>query len=63
MKQLLPILLVSLFMSCSSVKVVRDQFDNSASIKLEISDTDEYNGFDRLDGKIKNCKDPIYKRL
>ena len=56
MKQLLPILLASLFISCSSVKVVRDEFDNSASVKLEISDSDEYNGFARLDGKIKIVK-------
>ena len=56
MKQLLFILLVSFFISCSSVKVVRDEFDNSASIKLEIKDTDEHNGFNRLDGNIKIVK-------
>jgi len=56
MKQLLFILFVSFFISCSSVKVVRDEFDNSASIKLEIKDTDEHNGFNRLDGNIKIVK-------
>ncbi|MBE3141231.1 MAG: hypothetical protein IMZ53_11715 [Thermoplasmata archaeon] len=36
--------------------MVRDEFDNSASVKLEISNTDEYIGFNRLDGKIKIVK-------